>query len=47
MDDGEVIYTGHKISARDFVDIINGFGDSAFREGAELVEVTDEEMEEL
>lgn len=47
MDDGEEIFSGHRITPQDFVDMINGFGGAGgYREEAELVEVNDEQMEE-
>jgi hypothetical protein len=39
----DTIFEGHRISPRDLVDIINTFYSN---EGAELVEVTDEQMEQ-
>lgn len=42
----EVLFEGHRISPQDFVDIINGLGDTARSAVAQLVEVTDEQMEE-
>jgi hypothetical protein len=40
----DVIFEGHRITPQDLVDIINDFYSE---EGAELVEVTDEQMEEM
>ena len=42
----EVLFEGHSLSPRDFVDIFNGLGDSGRSAVARLVEVTDEQMEE-
>jgi uncharacterized protein (DUF433 family) len=39
---GETLFEGHRISARDLVDILTFDGSTE----AELIEVTDEEMEE-
>ena len=39
---GEVLFEGHKAGPQDIVDILNSLLDC----GAELVEVTDEQMEE-
>ena len=39
---GSTIFSGHRVSARDLRDIL----DTVSRSGCELVEVTDEEMEE-
>lgn len=39
---GETLFEGHKAGPRDIVDILNSVLDC----GAELVEVTDEQMEE-
>ena len=39
----DTIFEGHRITPQDLVDIINNFYSD---EGAELVEVTDEQMEE-
>ena len=38
----EVLFEGHRITTQDLVDILNATLD----QGAELVEVTDEQMEE-
>jgi hypothetical protein len=40
----DVIFEGHRITPQDLVNIINDFYSE---EGAELVEVTDEQMEEM
>lgn len=40
----DTIFEGHRITPQDLVNIINNFFSE---EGAELVEVTDEEMEEM
>ena len=40
----DLIFEGHRITPRDLVDIINNFYSE---EGAELVEVNDEQMEEM
>ena len=40
----DLIFEGHRIGPQDLVDIINSFYSE---QGAELVEVTDEQMEEL
>ncbi len=40
----DLIFEGHRISPRDLVNIINNFYSE---EGAELVEVDDEQMEEM
>lgn len=40
----DLIFEGHRITPQDLVNIINDFYSE---EGAELIEVTDEEMEEL
>ena len=40
----DLIFEGHRIGPRDLVDIVNRFYAD---DGAELVEVSDEEMEEL
>ena len=46
-DEGEELFSGHRITPQDFVDLINSFGGvGRYRECAELTEVTDEEMEE-
>lgn len=46
-DEGNTLFEGHSIKPRDFVDLINGWGGvGRYREEAELVEVTDEQMEE-
>ena len=39
---GEVLFEGHKAGPQDIVDILNSLLDC----GAELIEVTDEQMEE-
>ncbi len=39
---GEVLFEGHRASARDIVDILNSLLDC----GAELIETTDEQLEE-
>lgn len=40
----DLIYEGHSISPRDLVNIINSFYSD---NGAELIEVNDEQMEEM
>lgn len=40
----DLIFEGHSISPRDLVNIVNSFYSD---DGAELVEVTDEQMEEI
>lgn len=40
----DLIFEGHRVGPQDLVDIINSFYSD---QGAELVEVNDEEMEEL
>lgn len=40
---GETLFEGHRAGAQDIVDILNSLLDC----GAELVEVTDEQMEEM
>lgn len=40
----DMIFEGHRITPRDLVDIVNRFYSD---DGAELVEVTDEQMEEM
>jgi hypothetical protein len=40
----DLIFEGHRITPRDLVDIVNRFYSD---DGAELVEVTDEQMEEM
>ena len=47
-DDGDELFSGHSITPQDLVDLINSFGGiGRYKEDAELVEVTDEEMETL
>lgn len=46
-EDGSILFGGHTITPQDFVDLINGWGGvGRYKEEAELVEVTDEQMEE-
>jgi hypothetical protein len=46
-EDGSILFEGHSITPRDFVDLINGFGGvGRYKEEAKLVEVNDEQMEE-
>ena len=40
----DLIFEGHRITPQDLVDIVNSFYSD---DGAELVEVTDEQMEEM
>ncbi len=40
----DLIFEGHRITPQDLVDIVNSFYSD---NGAELVEVTDEQMEEM